>query len=168
MAKRHHPKPNKNIASSIPQKDEAYISFTKYDQTNFPGEDIPSYLSNDDSSGTSDTTWEDGTSDLSAPVKMPSREELATYMVDRDLVFRLEEYRGDQYTILTFLSIIMGAELGIFVNWVTTNPLKIGIASLITFFLFLGCNIFFFICYVNKKKLADKKVEEIKNYSYKK
>jgi hypothetical protein len=76
--------------------------------------------------------------EFSAPVTIPSRESLTIGLVRSDLVYQLEEYRSDQRRWETLTTILVGAALGIVVNWVTGEPIIITRASVIILITFIG------------------------------
>ena len=76
--------------------------------------------------------------EFSAPVTIPSRESLTIGLVRSDLVYQLEEYRSDQRRWETLTTILVGAALGIVVNWVTGEPIVITKASVVILITFIG------------------------------
>lgn len=68
---------------------------------------------------------------ITAPVYFPPRDSLAINLVSTDLVYRLEEYRSDEKRFETILFTIIGAIIGVVVNWATTEPLMFSKTSIV-------------------------------------
>lgn len=129
MAK-HRPQRQNNL--STPQKPKLSVSDlseTDLDETTGPGLQ-PRRIAQSREEGTTDQTHED---DYTAPISFPRREDLQIKLVDANLVYKLEEYRSDLSYFWAAFWTIVGAILGIIINWVTNNPLIITPSSLIIF-----------------------------------
>jgi len=68
---------------------------------------------------------------FTAPVEMPSREQMRVKLVPLHLVNRLEEARSDERFWGAVFWTVLGAILGIICNWVTSDPIIISRASLV-------------------------------------
>ena len=118
------------------------------------------------------TTFEHGTTDLtstdddeyeiSAPVRLPSRESLTRDLVPSDLIYQLEEYRSDERRMSAVFYIFIGGILGIIVNWITSESAAISKPSVIFLVVLFLIAIFFGYLMLDYKKRADKKIAEIK------
>jgi hypothetical protein len=78
--------------------------------------------------------------DISAPIDIPGANELAILLVPLTIVERLEESRSDQRYWESITSALGGAVLGIFINWITGDPIiisKISILAVIMLSTFL-------------------------------
>lgn len=62
---------------------------------------------------------------FSAPILIPSQDQLAVDLVPANLVYQLEEYRSDQMRWEAVMWAFIGAILGIIVNWITNDPIQI-------------------------------------------
>jgi hypothetical protein len=74
--------------------------------------------------------------DISAPINIPDLEEMTILLVQADIVYRLEEYRSDQQYWEAVMCTLMGAILGIIINWVTNEPISISKISILAIILF--------------------------------
>jgi hypothetical protein len=125
---------------STPQKPELEITNSPIPEsyeTPIPGE-VEEKLS--ENRGTSYDTPSD--SPLTAPIHMPSREDLTLNMLPANLIYKYDEYRSDESRMSAFFFTFLGAFLGVIINWVTSHPLVISIPSLIIEFIILIVLIF--------------------------
>lgn len=93
--------------------------------------------------------------EMSAPVYVPTRGSLAIGLVPSDLVYKLEESRSDEMRWSSIMWTLVGAVLGIVVNWATSDPIIISRASLIVFVILALMAVFIWIATRDYKKRAD-------------
>lgn len=93
--------------------------------------------------------------EMSAPVYVPTRDSLAIGLVPSDLVYKLEESRSDEMRWSSIMWTLVGAVLGIIVNWATYDPMVISRASLIVFAILALMAVFIWIATRDYKKRAD-------------
>jgi hypothetical protein len=74
--------------------------------------------------------------DISAPINIPDLEEMTVLLVQADIVHRLEEYRSDQQHWEAIMWTLVGAILGVLVNWITNEPIVISKISVLAIILF--------------------------------
>jgi hypothetical protein len=101
--------------------------------------------------------------DISAPVSIPKREDMTVSLVPADIVYRLEEYRSDQQHWESIMWTLVGAILGVLVNWATSDPLvvsKVSVIILVIFFVFTSIALTSAIRY---RRRAEKMKERMMN-----
>ncbi len=101
--------------------------------------------------------------DISAPVSIPKREDMAVLLVPADIVYRLEEYRSDQHHWESIMWTLVGAILGVLVNWSTSEPLVISKVSVIIITLLFIFSSITFSSAIKYKKRANKMKERMMN-----
>lgn len=77
-----------------------------------------------------------------APIYIPSRENLAIGLVPVDLVYRLEEHRSDEIKWQNILWVFIGSVLGMIINWVTAENFTVTKVSIIIGVVFIIMIIF--------------------------
>jgi len=100
---------------------------------------------------------------ISAPINIPDLEEMTVLLVQADIVYRLEEYRADQQHWEAIMWTLMGAILGVLINWTTSEPIvisKISILAIIIFSIFACIALASVIKY---RKRAEKMRERVLN-----
>ena len=90
----------------------------------------------------------------SAPIQLPSEEQMTVRMVKLEDLLHFDEVRGEQSTLATLLSICAGAEIGIISNVVTSGAPANG-ATLATG----ACVVVFFAVLSFLYRRASKRVE---------
>ena len=96
---------------------------------------------------------------ISAPINIPDLEEMTVLLVQADVVYRLEEYRSDQQHWESIMWTLVGAILGVLVNWVTSEPVVISKISILVLIMF---SIFACIASVSVTKYR-KRAEQMKD-----
>lgn len=94
--------------------------------------------------------------DISAPVSIPKREDMAVSLVPVDIVYRLEEYRSDQQYWESTMWALVGAILGVVVNWSTSEPLVISKMSVIILIMLLVFSFITLSSALKYRKRADR------------
>lgn len=87
---------------------------------------------------------------FTAPVEIPTREQMKVKLVPVHLVNRLEEARSDEHFWGAVFWAVMGAILGIICNWATSDPIKITRPSLVVMALFAAIGLLTFVGGVRK------------------
>jgi hypothetical protein len=96
--------------------------------------------------------------DVSAPIYVPDREDIAILLVPFDTVHRLEEYRAEHQYWEVVMWTFIGSILGVIVNWTTSQPI---IFSKVSVILLIMLTIFTVIAFASSIKYK-KRVEKIK------
>jgi hypothetical protein len=98
---------------------------------------------------------------ISAPINIPDIEEMTVLLVQADVVSRLEEYRSDQQHWESIMWTLIGAVLGVLVNWVTSEPMVISKVSILVIVLFLVFSFIAFTAAFKYRKRAEKMKDRI-------
>jgi|APSaa5957512622_1039677.scaffolds.fasta_scaffold05372_5 hypothetical protein len=93
----------------------------------------------------------------SAPIYIPDNDELAIKLVKGETVYELERCRSDEIIFSSIMWTFVGAVLGVIINWVTSFPIRITTASLVTLFLLVLFSILMKMISSEYKHRADKK-----------
>lgn len=93
--------------------------------------------------------------EMSAPVYVSTRDSLAIDLVPSDLVYKLEEYRSDEMRWSSIMWTLVGAVLGVIVNWATSDPMVISRASLVVFAILAMMAVFIWIATREYRRRAD-------------
>ena len=109
---------------AIPPESEEFSSSRSSEprETIAPGIRGVPEISKSPDTGTSFATPLDETKGLTAPVRIPSQEELQVPLVRADLVYKLDENRSDQARFENFFFTLVGAVIGILSQ---SNPFAI-------------------------------------------
>lgn len=149
---------HKRPLTPVPEKPELEITSSpsaEQDETSVPGEALATPI---DSEGTSFETHD--TAALTAPIRIPSREQLAVNMVPSALVYQYDEYRSDEGHMSAGFYAFLGAFLAVLINWATSYPVPISTPSIVievllpVIVVFLG--IFAFVFNKRAKRLKSK------------
>ena len=82
--------------------------------------------------------WQEVSEHITAPVDIPSQEDLRIHLVPLATVERLEEYRAERSNWHPVWGIFLGAILGIFINGVTGGQMTLAAWVLVAAFLVMG------------------------------
>lgn len=102
--------------------------------------------------------------EITAPIYIPARDKLAIGLVPSDYVYRLEEYRSDERRWEAVMWALIGAVLGIIVNWVNTDPPSISRNSLVLISILVAMIIITWMAVRDYRKRADKIKERILSF----
>jgi 4-amino-4-deoxy-L-arabinose transferase-like glycosyltransferase len=102
--------------------------------------------------------------EITAPIYIPARDKLAIGLVPSDYVYRLEEYRSDERRWESVMWALIGAVLGIIVNWVNTDPPSISRNSLILIGILAVMIVITWMAVRDYRKRADKIKEQILSF----
>lgn len=100
---------------------------------------------------------------ISAPINIPDLEEMTVLLVQADVVYRLEEYRSDQQHWEAIMWTLVGAILGVLVNWITNEPIVISKISILAIIMFSILACIAFASVVKYRKRAEKMKERVLN-----
>jgi hypothetical protein len=155
--KTHRKKPK---YTNIPQKPELEITSSAVIEED---ETIHSNAFEDlanDADRTSLGNIDTSTNSLTAPIRMPNRDQLAVDMVPSSLVYQYDEYRSDESKMAAFFFAFLGAFLGVIINWATADSLIFSKTSIIIeVILFLIVLIMGYFTYVFDRRAKNKKLE---------
>lgn len=94
--------------------------------------------------------------ELSAPVRMPDRENLTIFLVPQDDIYRLEEYRADEKKWESVFWVFTGAALGLVINWATGDITSLTASSVILLVILVAVAVFTLFASRDYKRRADK------------
>jgi len=92
---------------------------------------------------------------ITAPIYIPTIDSLAINLVPADLVYRLEEYRSDASRWEATFWTLIGAIIGVIVNWVTNDPINISRTSIVVIAFLLVMAVLIGIAARDYRKRAD-------------
>ena len=87
---------------------------------------------------------------ITAPVEIPTREQMTVKLVPMHLMTRLEEARSDEQFWGAVFWAVVGAILGVVCNWVTSDPIDITRPSLVVMAVFVAIGFLTFFGGVRK------------------
>lgn len=102
--------------------------------------------------------------EITAPIHIPARNNLAIDLVPSNLVYRLEEYRSDERRSEAVMWALIGAVLGIIVNWVNTDPPSISRNSLVLISILIVIIVVTWMAVKDYRKRADKIKERMLSF----